>query len=200
MTTWEDIEILVMDFDGTVGRDFKVWSRDGSIAKPCSGRDGLGLWIITSLCNIKVYVVSSEDSSITNKWCASHNINYIVCDKPVTKDTVLRGIARRHGTTVDNICYVGDDLNDMCAITVAGIGCIPSDAHPMLMACTSNYLLKSPGGAGAIREVCDYIYASHHRGCPLAISDKHCTDPEVCKDCGMKDYGNKVYSIYRGDR
>jgi 3-deoxy-D-manno-octulosonate 8-phosphate phosphatase (KDO 8-P phosphatase) len=55
-------------------------------------------------------------------------------------------------------CYVGDDVNDLPALRVVGIGVAVADAVPIVRR-AARYVTRAPGGRGAIREVCDLILA-----------------------------------------
>jgi 3-deoxy-D-manno-octulosonate 8-phosphate phosphatase (KDO 8-P phosphatase) len=55
-------------------------------------------------------------------------------------------------------CYVGDDINDLPALRVVGVGVAVADAVAVVRR-AARYVTRAPGGRGAIREVCELILA-----------------------------------------
>ena len=52
---------------------------------------------------------------------------------------------------------MGDDINDIELLSHVGYPCCPTNARPEVLAIPGIHVLKTPGGQGAIREVCDMI-------------------------------------------
>ena len=70
----------------------------------------------------------------------------------------------------ENLAYVGDDVNDHCVLTKAGLSACPADA-PGVTREKVKYVCRRAGGHGAVREVCEIILAVHcgsGRGCDVA--------------------------------
>ena len=57
---------------------------------------------------------------------------------------------------MDDIAYLGNDINDIACLKAAGIGVVPADAHPSALA-AADVILSCSGGQGAIRELADLI-------------------------------------------
>ena len=57
---------------------------------------------------------------------------------------------------LDEICFVGDDVNDLSAVALAGYSAAPSDAHRLVLEAV-DFVAKSGGGRGAVREVLDHL-------------------------------------------
>ena len=66
------------------------------------------------------------------------------------------------------MAYVGDDINDLEAVNMVGLGCCPADAVPVVKQ-YAKYVAEVNGGDGAIRDVVEYILNTpstksiHHR-------------------------------------
>ena len=61
-------------------------------------------------------------------------------------------------TAVQTAC-VGDDTPDLPMLEMAGLGVAVADAHPALKA-AAHWITGSPGGHGAVREVCDLLLSA----------------------------------------
>jgi 3-deoxy-D-manno-octulosonate 8-phosphate phosphatase (KDO 8-P phosphatase) len=51
---------------------------------------------------------------------------------------------------------MGDDVNDVPLLRKVGLAACPADAHPDVLAAV-HLVARSPGGRGAVRELCDLI-------------------------------------------
>ena len=57
---------------------------------------------------------------------------------------------------MQNVAYVGNDINDKEAMETVGITFCPADAHESIKK-ISDHVLKTKGGHGVIRELLDFI-------------------------------------------
>ncbi len=83
---------------------------------------------------------------------------------PMTKLAAASEICAQLGITLDEVCYVGDDINDIDLLRAVGYPCCPPNARPEVKALTRAFgakndiqILATPGGQGAIREITDQI-------------------------------------------
>ena len=72
------------------------------------------------------------------------------------KVAVAKRICKERGIDFKNVCYIGDDLNDVALISLVGYGCAPADAIPEAKD-VAKYVTKKKGGEGVIREVVSKI-------------------------------------------
>jgi 3-deoxy-D-manno-octulosonate 8-phosphate phosphatase (KDO 8-P phosphatase) len=68
----------------------------------------------------------------------------------------LRNIAAVHNLTLDEICFMGDDVNDLPALEIAGLSAAPADAQPAIRN-KCRFVSKAKGGNGAVRELIEMI-------------------------------------------
>jgi YrbI family 3-deoxy-D-manno-octulosonate 8-phosphate phosphatase len=65
-------------------------------------------------------------------------------------------MAERHGLSLRQVAYIGDDVNDLEALGAVGFSCSPADGLPHVLA-TVDYVCRKKGGEGAVREVVEMI-------------------------------------------
>lgn len=190
---WSEVKMLVLDFDGTVTDSVKYFNESGTAFKRSDGRDGVGMYMIARTLNIPVHVITNENSSHTRAWCEKHMATFHHCDYGNTKDTILRKICTGHGVDLQDVCFVGDDITDLCALNIVGVPVVVSDAHPMTLAVQTFFVTSLRGGDGAVREVCDYIYYSRDDvECLMACrrrtsyACKNCSQHELMKKSGQE--------------
>jgi 3-deoxy-D-manno-octulosonate 8-phosphate phosphatase (KDO 8-P phosphatase) len=149
-----DIRLLVTDVDG-------VWT-DGTITyfggaaeiKAFNVRDGLGVKLAQQ-AGIAVAVVTSRQSPALERRCRELGIADVV-QGAADKLVETAKLAKSHNLTLENVCYIGDDLPDLASIAAAAIGVAPADAAPEVRA-AADWVLDSRGGAGAIRELVERL-------------------------------------------
>lgn len=149
----EKVRLLVLDFDG-VFTDNYVWvDQDGKEAARFSRGDGLGITRVRQ-AGIEVLVLSAEQNPIVAARCRKLGIT---CVQGISdKRSALLHWARERSLDLQQAVYVGNDVNDLACMEVAGAGVTVPDAHPEVLE-KADWVLSRPGGRGAVREVCDRL-------------------------------------------
>ena len=78
----------------------------------------------------------------------------------MTKLDAATQICAELGITLENVCFVGDDVNDLDLLQHAGVAACPANAIPEVKAVPGIIQLAKKGGDGAIREICEMILAA----------------------------------------
>src|SRR5262249_40966961 len=74
----------------------------------------------------------------------------------------IERIVEARGITAEQVAYIGDDVNDLTALEIAGLSACPADAEPAVRAGVHK-TLPSGGGRGALRELAEIILESRAR-------------------------------------
>lgn len=152
--SWPDnIELVVFDFDG-VFTDNRVWvTGEGNEAVACNRSDGLGISRLLA-SGLEAIVLSTEANPVVLARCAKlglackHNLK----DKGAT----LRSLITDKSIPAAKVVYLGNDINDLGCMRVAGFAAAVADAQPDVLS-AADLVLKKRGGYGAVRELCDLI-------------------------------------------
>jgi 3-deoxy-D-manno-octulosonate 8-phosphate phosphatase (KDO 8-P phosphatase) len=72
------------------------------------------------------------------------------------KARALRSFAERRGLALREVCFMGDDVNDLEAMRIAGLAAAPASAVPEVLKAAA-FIAKKPGGNGAVRELVDSL-------------------------------------------
>ena len=75
------------------------------------------------------------------------------------KAAALREFAASSGVKLTEVCFMGDDVNDLPAMTIAGLSAAPGNAAALVLA-RANFIAKAFGGNGAVRELLDALLAA----------------------------------------
>lgn len=149
----KQIRMIVFDFDGVFTDNRVLVLEDGKEGVLCSRADGFGLDAVRKL-GIQLLVISTEKNSVVSARCKKLNLPCIQgCDN---KPEVLRQEADRHNISLENVAYMGNDINDIECLEMVGLPVCVADAYPEVIN-RSSYITKARGGHGAVREFCGLI-------------------------------------------
>lgn len=150
----KNIRILLLDVDGVLTDGKIIYNDQGIEIKEFNVKDGLGIRMLM-LAGITVGIV-------TGRSCPAllHRLNNLgidlVLDGVKNKADVLEKILNGRSATANQIAFMGDDLPDLSLMKRVGLSIAVADAHPLVRA-EARMITASPGGSGAVREVCDAI-------------------------------------------
>jgi 3-deoxy-D-manno-octulosonate 8-phosphate phosphatase (KDO 8-P phosphatase) len=157
------MRLLVLDVDGVLTDGRLQYGERGEIGKSFHTRDGYGLRVLQD-AGVAVAVISGRRSMAVQQRCRELGIRHVsqgVGDKGAALETLLGTL---HLTARQCTC-VGDDEPDVPMLRRAGLAVAVADAHPSALA-VAHRRTRLPGGAGAVREVCDWLLAARARGSP----------------------------------
>jgi 3-deoxy-D-manno-octulosonate 8-phosphate phosphatase (KDO 8-P phosphatase) len=148
------LRLVIFDFDG-VFTDNRVWVNErGEEMLAFSRSDGLGLRRLDET-EVPYLIVSTEPNPIVGARAAKLRA---ACVQGVDdKLAVVRGEAGRLTIPLDDVAYVGNDVNDADCLRAVGLPVVPSDAWPEVRG-LARWVLERPGGAGCVREFCDAVW------------------------------------------
>jgi YrbI family 3-deoxy-D-manno-octulosonate 8-phosphate phosphatase len=147
------IDLVIFDFDGVMTDD-RVWvDQDGRELVAANRRDGLG---ISSLhkAGIPMLVLSTEPNPVVSARC--RKLKLPVIQGQSDKAAALIQLLEERNVDPSNVIYLGNDINDIPCFSLVGCALVVADAHPEAIA-QADIVLSSPGGHGAVRELCDRI-------------------------------------------
>tara|TARA_A100001011_G_C14256361_1_gene820267 strand:- start:1233 stop:1793 length:561 start_codon:yes stop_codon:yes gene_type:complete len=151
------IKLFLSDIDGTLTDSGMYYDDNGIETKKFSTRDGMGFEILRNN-NILTGLITSEISKIVDMRARKLKINFIVKGaKGVGKLDEVKIIAKKNNIKLNEIAYVGDDINCISLLNNVGIAACPSDAHDSVRNIPGIRVLSRKGGCGAVREFIDAI-------------------------------------------
>jgi YrbI family 3-deoxy-D-manno-octulosonate 8-phosphate phosphatase len=162
------ISLIVFDFDGVMTDNCALVDEQGHEQVIVNRSDGLGISLLRRQKNINMLVLSTEANATVSARCKKLGIPVIQGIEDKAK--ILNDWLTTHQTDSSHVIYVGNDINDIPCFSLVGYAIVPADAHPLAHQ-KADLILKSEGGRGAIREVCDLLIN-------LNPNDKN----EECKD------------------
>jgi len=145
------IRLVAFDFDGVFTDNMVYVLQDGSEAVRCSRSDGIGLQKLKKL-GIETVIISTESNPVVSARARKLKIRCLQdCQD---KRTALEKVAQESGIALDEVAFVGNDVNDRACLVNVGLPIIVHDAHQDVVS-IARYRTKARGGYGAVREICD---------------------------------------------
>ena len=148
------IKAIAMDVDGVLTDGGVWWGPNGEEWKRFHFADIMGLSLARK-SGMAIALLSGEDSPLVDRLAEKLGITDVHkgCKD---KASALRTFSERHGLRLQEICFIGDDVNDLPALAIVGLSACPADARPSVRE-NCQVVTKLAGGNGAVREVVDML-------------------------------------------
>lgn len=148
------IRLLLLDVDGVLTDGGLYYGADGQVTKRFHVHDGLGLALLRR-AGVAVGVITGRTDESVRRRAADLNLDIVmlgVADKGAAVTSVLA----ERGLAADEVAFVGDDVNDLPAMTRVGVSIAVANAHATVLA-QAGLTTRRRGGDGAVREIADAI-------------------------------------------
>ncbi len=155
---------LVMDFDGVFTDNRVIVDENGVESVRADRSDGLGFGLLNAQTPVECMIISKERNLVVAQ--RAKKLGIPVLQAIDDKATALRDEMRKRGMRAEETIFVGNDVNDLPTLDVAGYFVAPADSHPEVIR-RADLILTKKGGRGALRELCDMLIRhwqtiSHH--------------------------------------
>jgi YrbI family 3-deoxy-D-manno-octulosonate 8-phosphate phosphatase len=149
------IKFVLTDNDGVLTDTGVYYSIRGEELKRYSVRDGMGVERLRKISKIDTGIITKERSGLIKKRAKKLKIKETYCGVN-NKVHVFDNILEKHELKKENIAYIGDDVNDIELIEMAGLTAAPADAMKNIKTMV-DYVCENKGGNGAFREFAELI-------------------------------------------
>lgn len=150
----DKIKAVVLDIDGVLTDGTFYWGSNGEELKKFSFSDVMGV-SLGRKAGVIFALISGENNTLIDRFAEKMGI-VDVYKGSKDKATDLRSFSKKYDLALSQICFMGDDVNDLKALALVGLSAAPANAHDsvkqQVMLVTKNY-----GGRGAVRELVDLI-------------------------------------------
>lgn len=144
------IKMFLTDVDGCLTDGGMYYSEKGDELKKFNTRDGMGFKILREH-GVLTGIVTSEDVQLNNRRAEKLKLDIIVTGCSNKSDSI-KELSEKYDIPLENICYVGDDINDIDALSIVGTSCCPADAEEAVKQ-VCGFVTSAYGGRGVIREI-----------------------------------------------
>ena len=151
------IKLFLSDVDGTLTDGGMYYSESGDEVKKFNTRDGMGFQLLRE-AGIKTGIITSEDTHIVANRAKKLKVDFLHQGKRNGgKLVVAKEICGQLGITLDEVAYIGDDINCMELLEAVGVKACPGDACEEVKDIPGMMVMKKNGGEGCVREFIEII-------------------------------------------
>ena len=148
------IRLFATDVDGVLTDAGMYYAESGEELKKFNTRDGMGIKLLQR-AGIITAIVTQERTKLV-AWRGEKLMIPEVHQGVMDKLSLVREMAVRHGLTMEEVAYIGDDVNDVATLNAVGFSATPADGMPQAVAVV-DYVCAKKGGEGAVREIIEMI-------------------------------------------
>src|SRR5262245_18226688 len=152
--------LFATDVDGVLTDAGLYYSESGEEVKKFNTRDGMGIKSLQR-AGLITALVTQERTKLVARRGVKRMISE-VHQGVMDKLSLVRDMAGRHGLSLDQVAYMGDDINDLTTLRVVGFSATPADGLPQVLAAV-DYVCTKKGGEGAVREIVEMILQAQHK-------------------------------------
>ncbi len=157
----DSIQAIAFDVDGVLTDGGFFWGPDGEEWKRFHFTDVMGV-SLARRAGIVMALISGENSPLVDRYAEKLRIQHIYKGTR-DKAAALHDLSTATNIPIANICFMGDDINDLPAMHLAGLSAAPANACAEVLthiAATSGFLSPRSGGNGAVRDLTDALLAA----------------------------------------
>jgi YrbI family 3-deoxy-D-manno-octulosonate 8-phosphate phosphatase len=148
------IKWFFCDIDGTLTDGCVYYSPEGELLKKFSLRDGTGFFLLKQ-AGIKTGFITTECSPIVEQRAKKLNIDKYIYGTHQKVEAIQKFILEE-GITLDEIAFLGDELNDVKLLKACGLAFAVGDADHRAKDAAS-IVCNHSGGYGAFREAVEKL-------------------------------------------
>jgi YrbI family 3-deoxy-D-manno-octulosonate 8-phosphate phosphatase len=153
MADKSNIKFIVYDFDGVMTNNKVLVDQYGHESVLVNRADGLAVAEIKKL-GINQIINSTEQNPVVST--RAEKLGIPSSQGIDNKRDFLVEHCQNNEIDLEQVAYVGNDINDKEAMEIVGYTFCPADAHNSIKS-ISDHVLKTKGGNGVIRELLDLL-------------------------------------------
>jgi len=151
------IKLVAFDIDGVMTDGGLHYTDEGSELKTFNVQDGLGLKFMQH-AGFELAIVTGRSSGVVAARAADLGIAHVY-QGVGNKRAAVADLLEKLGLQWTECAFMGDDVIDLPAMTLAGLAIAPANARPIVKE-NAHCLTTASGGHGAVREAIEFILSA----------------------------------------
>jgi len=145
------IKLFLTDVDGVLTDAGMYYTEYGDELKKFNTRDGKGFELLRSQ-GVKTGIITSEDTKIVSNRAKKLKVDFLFQGAGNDKFKIISKLCAEENISLDEIAYIGDDINDLELLSNVGLAACPQNAVLTIKNIQGINVLNAKGGEGAVRE------------------------------------------------
>ena len=156
-SNFSTVKVFLTDVDGVMTDAGMYYSESGDELKRFNAHDGMGLQLIKKQ-GIKTGIITSEDTKLVERRFNKLKLDYLYQGKrDGGKLASVLEICKNEGISLNEVAYIGDDVNCFELLSEVGFAACPADALATVKNIPGIMVMKKKGGEGCVREFIEMI-------------------------------------------
>jgi 3-deoxy-D-manno-octulosonate 8-phosphate phosphatase (KDO 8-P phosphatase) len=146
------LRLFLTDVDGVLTDGSMYYTENGDEFKRFHTYDGMAFELLRK-AGIKTGIITSENTQIVSMRAKKIKADYLYQGIGYSgKLEVALEICKLEGINLENVAYIGDDLNCISLLKEVGFSACPANATKEVKSIPGIVQLSTKGGSGAVRE------------------------------------------------
>lgn len=150
----QNIKIVLTDVDGVLTDEGMYYTENGMAMKKFNVKDGMGASLLRA-AGYTLGLITSDKSLIAKARGERLLFEFIILGT-YEKLAAAKQICEEKNCTLENIAFIGDDVNDLEILREVGFAAAPKNAMPEIKKVV-DYVCAKKGGDGAYREIAELL-------------------------------------------
>ena len=149
------IKIFLSDVDGVLTDAGMFYTEEGDEFKKFCTYDGMGFQLLQKT-GVKVGILTTEDRDLNKRRAKKLGLDF---DFHGCKDKLqlVKDLCVKENISLDEVAYIGDDVNCFGLLSNAGVAACPNNAVSKIKSIPNIIQLEKNGGTGVVREFVELI-------------------------------------------
>lgn len=144
------IRLIILDVDGTLTDGSIYYNEDGTEIKKFNVKDAAGI-MACQVMGKKCMILTGRKSYAVQRRAEDLHIEFVF-QGINDKQRFIEDFMNQNGYVREEILFIGDDLNDLGVMQMAGVTGCPADAADEVRK-RADYISEYNGGKGAVRDI-----------------------------------------------
>jgi len=154
------IKLVLTDIDGVWTDGGMYYDQTGNEWKKFNTSDSAGV-VFLRLLDIPLGIITGENTQIVQRRADKLKISRLYMGV-INKLAVVEKLCDEMQISLQEVAYIGDDLNDAMLLKAVGLSAIPANA-PVYMEKYAQIRLNKSGGNGAFREFVEILLQKENK-------------------------------------
>ena len=152
---FSNIKIFLSDVDGVLTDAGMYYTENGDEFKKFCTYDGMGFQLLQKT-GVKVGILTTEDRDLNRRRAKKLGLDF---DFHGVKDKlqIVKDLCKKENISLDEVAYIGDDVNCFGLLSQVGIAACPNNAVDKIKSIPTILQLDRNGGEGVVREFVELI-------------------------------------------
>jgi len=147
-----EVKLFISDIDGVMTDGGMYYSERGDELKKFNTRDGMAFELLRNK-GVATGIITSENTELNSRRAKKLKVDYLMQGKQYgSKLDAALEICKKENVELDEVAYIGDDINCYELLSSVGYAACPVDATKKIKEIPGITILNTKGGEGAVRE------------------------------------------------